>query len=348
MTRTATRLLQLLSLLQTRPDWSGAELSDQLGIDPRTVRRDIERLRALGYPIAASPGVGGGYAFRAGADLPPLLLDDDEAFATTIALRTAAMGAVVGIEEAALRALTKLERVMPARLARRVDAMREAILPLQPGGPLIDASLLSTLAMACRDQVGVSFRYGDSHHRKSEREVDPLALVAVSGRWYLIAWDNGREDWRTFRLDRILGAPVPGRHFRPRPAPAGDLHDYVTRSLAIEPYLVRIEVVIHGQPDLIRRRIPPAAAQVETIDGNTCLLRFGAPTLDGAIYWLMALELPFEVREPPALRARLVAALERLTGYLGPTSRGGAPAPVGGADHHRDPTVDAAGAPIAD
>src|SRR3989344_3240771 len=197
MLTSSTRLLRLLALLQTRNHWMGPELAERLEVHPRTLRRDIDRLRQLGYPVHASSGVAGGYAFRAGQALPPLLLDDDEALAVSIALRTATAGAVGGIEEPALRALVKLEQAMPARLRQQVDALRSTILPMDRVGPVVDASLLATLASACRDQLRLAFTYGDSKGRSAERSVEPQGLAHTGHRWYLVAWDRVRGDWRT-------------------------------------------------------------------------------------------------------------------------------------------------------
>jgi predicted DNA-binding transcriptional regulator YafY len=212
MLTASSRLLRLLSLLQTRRHWSGAELAERLAVNPRTLRRDIDRLRELGYPIHASSGVAGGYAFRAGQALPPLLLDDEEAQAVAIALQTAAAGTVSGVEEGSLRALVKLEQVMPARLRRRLEALRSTILPLESLRPTVDAGVLASLALACRDQLRVAFAYRDSRGQDTARTVEPQGLVHTGSRWYLVAWDPAREDWRTFRLDRIEGAPTPGQH----------------------------------------------------------------------------------------------------------------------------------------
>eukprot|EP01030_Chromulinospumella_sphaerica_P015045 gene15045-14844_t len=203
MLSSTSRLLRVLSLLQTRSHWAGAELAERLEIHPRTLRRDIDRLRELGYPIHASSGVAGGYAFRAGQALPPLLLDDEEALAVAIALRLATAGTVGGVEESSLRAMVKLEQVMPTRLRKRIDALRSAILPTEHVGPTVHAAVLSVLATACRDQLRVDFAYLDGKGQASQRSVEPQGLVHSGQRWYLVAWDPARSDWRTFRIDRM-------------------------------------------------------------------------------------------------------------------------------------------------
>lgn len=313
MLPTSTRLLRLLSLLQARRHWSGVDLAERLEITPRTLRRDIDRLRQLGYPIHASSGVAGGYAFRPGKALPPLLLDDEEAMATAIALRTAAAGTVVGIEETALRALVKLEQVMPPRLRRRVDALRTAILPMDRAGPVVDADRLATLAAACRDQVCAGFDYADAQGRDSRRDVEPQGLVHTDGRWYLVAWDPARADWRSFRVDRIVGVVSPGAHFRPRAAPeGGDLRAFVARSLAVRVHPEQARVILHAPLATMRRRIPPTAGVLEPLDKERCLLQTGARELDSLAYWLLAFGVDFEVLAPTSLVERLQAARTRL------------------------------------
>lgn len=318
MLTSSSRLLRLLSMLQARRYWPGPELAERLEIHPRTLRRDIDRLRELGYPIEASSGVAGGYAFRPGQALPPLMLDDDEALAVAIALRTAASGMVGGIEETALRAVVKLEQVMPARLRKRADALRTTITPLDPTGPVIDASLLATLAGACRDQLSLRFTYTDIRGAASERHVDPQGVVHTGSRWYLVAWDRGREDWRTFRIDRIAPLATPGSHFAPRPGPeGGDLKAFVSRSLAVSPFPTQARIVLHAPREVMAQRIPAAYGLLEAIDDERCLLQCGAHALDHLAYWLLAFDVDFEVLEPVALRERLRRAGERVGRSLG-------------------------------
>ena len=319
MLSSSSRLLRLLSLLQARRHWAGAELAERLQIHPRTLRRDIDRLRELGYPIEASSGVAGGYAFRPGQALPPLLLDDDEALAVAIALRTAASGMVGGIEETALRAVVKLEQVMPARLRKRADALRTTITPLDSIGPVIDATLLAALASACRDQLSVRFTYTDIRGAASERWVDPQGVVHTGSRWYLVAWDRGREDWRTFRLDRIQPPASIGAHFAPRASPeGGDLKAFVSRSLAVSPYPTRARIVLHAPREVMAQRIPATYGVLEAIDDQRCLLRCGAHALDQLAYWLLAFDVDFEVLEPVELKEHLVRAGARVARSVGP------------------------------
>lgn len=311
MLTSSTRLLRLLSLLQTRSHWLGPELAERLEVHPRTLRRDVDRLRQLGYPVQASSGVAGGYAFRAGQALPPLLLDDEEALAVSIALRTATAGAVGGIEEPALRALVKLEQAMPLRLREQVDALRSTILPLDRVGPVVEASVLATLASACRDQLRLGFSYEDGKGRATQRTVEPQGVVHTGMRWYLVAWDCDRSDWRTFRIDRMVAEPAVGAHFAPRPGPdGGDLKAYVSRSITAAPHADQARVVLHAPYAEMARRIPQSAGVVTALaDGQRCQLECAAS--DSLVFWLMALDVEFEVLAPVSLQERLRVAGER-------------------------------------
>src|ERR687890_151216 len=213
---TSSRLLTLLSLLQGRRDWPGGELAERLGVSGRTIRRDIGRLRGLGYPVESAPGPTGGYRLRAGTAMPPLLLDEDEAIAIAVGLRTAARASVTGIEETSIRALVKLEQVLPAHLRRRVTALGSATVAAPAGGPTVDPQHLTTIAAACRDAECIRFDYESRDGTATRREAEPHALVNLGRRWYLVAWDRRREDWRTFRVDRLdrpaaAGVGVPAR-----------------------------------------------------------------------------------------------------------------------------------------
>jgi predicted DNA-binding transcriptional regulator YafY len=326
MLSSSTRLLRLLSLLQTRRHWSGAELAARLEVHPRTLRRDVERLRALGYPVHASSGVAGGYAFRAGQALPPLLLDDEEAQAVAIALQTAAAGTVSGVEEASLRALVKLEQVMPDRLRQQVEAMRAAIVPMASLRPTVDAERLSRLAQACREQLRLALAYRDSRSQATARTVEPQGLVHTGSRWYLVAWDLLRSDWRCFRIDRIEGVPTAGQHFAPRAGPeGGDLRAFVSRAIGVSAYTEQARVVLHEPLERMARQIPPTAARLEALDAQRCLLHSGANHLESLAYWLLALDVEFEVLEPPTLLALLHKAQERVARALARSPAAAAP-----------------------
>ena len=303
---TSERLLRLLSLLQARRDWPGPDLAGRLGVDVRTIRRDVERLRQLGYPVHATPGVAGGYRLGSGAALPPLLLDDDEAVAVAVGLRTAANGTVSGIEETSVRALAKLEQVLPARLRHRVRAMDSALVRMPGRGPMIEAELLTVVAAACRDNERLRFTYGTHAGDVAERDVEPLRLVHTGWRWYLVAWDLGRDDWRTFRLDRIDGVPTPSFRFTPREPPAEDLAAYVSSRIATAPYPHIVTLRVSAPAEVLAARVSPTTAVVEPIDDETCRLRTGAKTFDYIPFYLAQWEFDFVVEDaPPELLERL-------------------------------------------
>jgi predicted DNA-binding transcriptional regulator YafY len=309
MLQTSARLLRLLSLFQARRYWTGAELCQRLEVTARTLRRDVDRLRSLGYPVHSTSGTAGGYQLGAGATLPPLLLDDEEAVAVAVGLRTAASAAVAGIEEASVRALTKLEQVLPSRLRRRVGALHSYIVPLGGAGPTVDAQILTAIAAACRDNEGLRFSYRDREGASSVREAEPHRLVHTGHRWYLAAWDLGRGDWRTFRVDRIEPKLSAGARFTPRKPPEGGFAAYVSRSISYAPYSYRTQVTLHAPMETIVARIPPRVAVVEPIDEHTCLLKTGAPSIEALAGYLAWIGVDFEVREPPELieQVRLLA-----------------------------------------
>lgn len=312
MLQTSARLLRLLSLLQQRRFWSGADLAERLEVTGRTLRRDIDRLRDLGYPVNATSGVAGGYQLGTGAALPPLLLDDDEALAVALGLRSAAAGTVVGMEEAAVRALTKLEQVLPARLRRRVKTLHSAVVPLHRAGPLIEPELLTILAGACRSEERLAFRYSDQQGKPSQRDVEPHGLVHAGSRWYLVAWDLQREDWRTFRVDRVAGKASTGRRFVRRPVPHGDVGRYVARSIAREVYTFQARVVLHAPLEKVTQQLSPLAAQLTRIDEQRCLLETGGHSLASLGWYIALLGVEFEVLGPPELVESVRELGERL------------------------------------
>ncbi|MDX2524909.1 helix-turn-helix transcriptional regulator [Streptomyces europaeiscabiei] len=320
MLETSARLLRLLSLLQAHREWSGADLADRLGVTARTVRRDVDRLRELGYPVNASPGTGGGYQLGAGAELPPLLLDDEEAVAVAVGLRSAAGQGIDGIGESSVRALAKLEQVLPNRLRRRVGALNAFTVPLLRGPQLsaVDPAVLTELANACRDAERLRFDYRDHGGTATRRTVEPHRLVCTERRWYLVAWDVDRADWRTFRVDRVTPRPPHGPRFVPREPPAEDLAAYVSQGVSTRVYashaVVRLLVPLHEAAE----RISPSAGTLEAHDEHSCLLRTGAASLDVMAIHVMMTGVDFEVVEPAeltgairTLRDRLSAALDR-------------------------------------
>ena len=312
MLETSARLLRLLSLLQTPREWPGSELAERLGVSGRTVRNDIERLRELGYPVDASRGSTGGYRLAAGTAMPPLLLADDEAVAVTIGLRTLAEGAMTGMEETALQALAKLEQVLPARLRRRVGALRRYAVPVPADrpAPKVAADVLTTLTAACRDRERLRLDYRDHAGGSTRRVVEPQRVVNWGRRWYLVAWDVDRDDWRTFRVDRLSPRTPTGPRFAARADPEGDAAAYVSRKVSAAAWRHRARVVVHAPADAVLNRINPAVGTVEAVDEHTCVLDTGADSLETLAVYLGMLGCEFDVREPP----ELVAHLRELTG----------------------------------
>jgi predicted DNA-binding transcriptional regulator YafY len=313
MLQTSARLLRLLSLFQAQRYWSGSELSRRLDVTSRTLRRDVDRLRSLGYPVHSTSGTAGGYQLGAGANLPPLLLDDDEAVAVALGLRTSASGNVTGIEEASVRALQKLEQVLPPRLRNRVAALHSFIVPITgKWGPTVDAQALSAIAGACRDHEGIRFNYQDRAGAPSTRAVEPHRLVHTGRRWYLVAWDTVRKDWRTFRVDRIVGKLKTSTRFHPRKPPEGDFAVFVSKSLSQAPYPYRTRVTLHVPVEAVAARVPPAAGVLEAIDPRSCILHTGSHSLEGLAIHLSLLGVDFEVHEPPEFIAYLRKLADRL------------------------------------
>lgn len=327
MLQTAARLLRLLSLLQARRHWSGADLADRLEVTGRTLRRDVDRLRSLGYPVHSTSGMAGGYRLGAGAALPPLLLDDDEALAVSVGLRTAAGGTVAGMEEAALRALTKLEQVLPSRLRRRVAALHTFIVPFANAGPTVDPVALSVIAGACGDHEQIRFDYRGHDGTASRRTVEPSGLVHTGRRWYLVGWDVTRASWRTFRVDRIAPKVTTGMRFVARDPPDRDLAAYVSRSVSAVTQPLRARVLLRAPVDAVTARVPPWAGRLEPVDDSTCELHTGATSLDWLAAWIASLGVDFEVREPPELLGRLRVLADRLLRATAPTGASDDPRP---------------------
>ncbi|GGO84129.1 helix-turn-helix transcriptional regulator [Wenjunlia tyrosinilytica] len=301
MKETSARLLRLLSLLQTRRDWSGEDLADRLGVTTRTVRRDVDKLRGLGYPVNATPGAAGGYRLGAGAALPPLLLDDDEAVAVAVGLRTAAGGTVSGIEETSVRALAKLEQVLPSRLRHRVNALQSITVPMATAAPTVDADVLTAIAAACRDHQRLRFDYRSHEGTDSLRTTEPHRLVHTGRYWYLVAWDAGREDWRTFRVDRITPKIPTGPRFTPREPPDTDIAAYTSWAVSTGAYRYRARITLHAPIERMALKVPPTTGFLEAIDDRTCTLRTGSNALDALAVYIALIGVDFVVHEPPEL-----------------------------------------------
>jgi predicted DNA-binding transcriptional regulator YafY len=297
---TSARLLRLLSLLQARREWSGAELAERLEVSARTVRRDVDRLRSLGYPVDAAQGTAG-YRLGAGAALPPLLLDDDEAVAVAVGLRTAASGAVAGIEETSLRALAKIEQVLPSRLRHRVNALQKFIVPVARSGPTVEASVLTAITAACRDHEQLRFDYADNAARKSVRKVEPHRLVSWGRRWYLVAWDTERQDWRTFRAERVRLRTPNGPRFVPRELPEPDAAAYVAKRISTNAWPLRARVTLHTPAEVVAERVWPGFGVVEALDEHTCVLDVAADSYRALALFIGFVDSDFEVSEPPEL-----------------------------------------------
>ena len=301
---TSGRLLTLLSLLQGRRDWPGHELADRLEVSPRTIRRDVGRLRELGYPVESMTGPAGGYQLRAGTAMPPLLLDDDEAIAIAVGLRTAAGSSVEGIEETSLRALVKLEQVLPSHLQRRVRALQSATSTLAwGGGPQVDPQCLTVIATACRDHERIRFAYRARDQTDSRRDVEPHALVNAGRRWYLVAWDRTRDAWRTFRVDRIARPAPAGGRFKQRTIPGRDPAAFVARSIEGAPGRYEARVTLHAPAEAFAER--RYGGTITPVDGERCELRLSENDLDWLAVRILMLGVDFEAHEPPELAERL-------------------------------------------
>jgi predicted DNA-binding transcriptional regulator YafY len=316
MANTSARMLRLLSLLQTHRYWPGAELADRLEVSGRTLRRDVDRLRELGYPVDASRGVAGGYQLQAGAAVPPLLLDDEEAVAIAIGLRTAAAGGVAGFEETSVRALAKVTQLLPPRLRRRIDALREASVPGWFGaGPALDATTLTTIALACRGEERLRFDYTARERETATRHAEPHRLVSLGRRWYLIAWDLDRADWRSFRVDRLTAPALTGARFRPRDIPGGDPVAWLRSRIKAIPARYEVSVLVRAAPEAVRAVVGHWAtvdSTPESVRAEMCRLRMNVDDLAWPVMLLGVLGAPFTVETPPELRHRLRVTAENL------------------------------------
>jgi predicted DNA-binding transcriptional regulator YafY len=310
MLETSARLLRLLSLLQARRDWTSAELATRLGVTTRTIRNDVGRLRGLGYPVDARPGVAGGYRLGAGGTMPPLLLDEEEAVAVAIGLRTAASGSIAGIEETSVRALAKLQQVLPSRLRRQVSAFQSYALPVPARGPQVDPEVLTVIASACRDHERLRFDYRAHSGAASRRSVEPYRLVNDRRRWYLVAWDADRDDWRTFRVDRIEPRTPAGPRFTPRALPPDhQIAAQVARGAGQAAWQYRARVIVHAPAAYVRGRLP-IPVEVEPLGEGRCVFEPGSDHPEMLALYLGMLDADFTVVDSP----ELVDALRKLTG----------------------------------
>jgi len=302
MANTSSRMLRLLSLLETHRYWPGTELAARLQVSQRTLRRDIDRLRELGYPVRAQRGVTGGYQLAAGAALPPLVLDDEEAVALAVGLQAAAESAVEGIAESSVRALAKVVQVMPARLRRRVEALRAMTVPAGWGGApaSVDPGVLTGVAVACRDTERLRFGYMAANGQRTARHVEPHRLVSLGRRWYLVGYDLDRHDWRSYRIDRLTRPEGTGARFRPRELPAADAAAFVRAGIGSVSAVYDVEVLIGAPAAVVRERIGRWST-VENAGPGRCRVRMTADSMDWPTMALGAVGADFEVLSPPEL-----------------------------------------------
>jgi predicted DNA-binding transcriptional regulator YafY len=308
------RMLRLLSLLQTRREWSGAELAARLEVSVRTVRRDIDRLRELGYPVDSGPGHAGGYRLGSGADMPPLLLDDDEAVAIAVALRTAT-GGVTGLAETALRALAKLEQVLPARLRGRVTALQQTVTPLHStsGEPQTDPETLAIAAAACRDHEILTFDYTTRHGNTGDRRVEPHSLVVMAGLWYLVAYDTRQHDWRIYRLDRLTHPTPTGHRVAARGIPAADPATFVAGTITAAPARYHAIATIAASAETVRARTRGALpGRLTPVDENSCTVDLSGDSLSRIAAILAGLVTDYTLQADPQVRHYLLATVGRI------------------------------------
>ncbi|MFD0898809.1 helix-turn-helix transcriptional regulator [Actinomadura sediminis] len=314
MLETSARLLELLSLLQLKRDWTSSELAGRLGVSTRTVRADIGKLRSLGYPVDARPGVAGGYRLAAGTAMPPLLLDDDEAVAVAVGLGAVATQRL-GVEETSLTALAKLEQVLPARLRRRVEAVREAT-SVVPGAAPLDLSVLGAVAAAIRGRERLRFGYTKRGGGEGPRRTEPQRLVSWGSLWYLLAWDLDRDDWRVFRVDRMVPHPPTGERFRPRVIPEDDVVEYVVGRVSKAAWTYRARVLVHAPAAEVAAKIP-IPLDIEVVDESTCRVEVGSADPDRLALWMAQLDVDIEVIDGDGLAAafdRLATRFRRAAG----------------------------------
>jgi predicted DNA-binding transcriptional regulator YafY len=311
MLETSARLLRLLAMLKSRRSWPGPELSQRLEVTDRTLRRDVERLRSIGYPVLSASGTDGGYSLGAGASLPPLLFDDDECIAVVVALQTAAGNSVAGLETASLRALAKLEPVLPSRLRGRFKSLRSSIVPMADTGPAIGMRAVAILASACSDNREVRFRYRDHQDNESDVVIEPHRIVHMERRWYLVGRDKGGQDWRTFRVDGIEPPISFEGLFTPRSMPSDDIATHVSNAVASS-YGITARILLHAPIDTVRSRIPGSSGRFEAIDDRSCRLHTSGTTLGVIAAWLAVFCVDFEIEDPPELAQHVEVVALRL------------------------------------
>jgi predicted DNA-binding transcriptional regulator YafY len=306
MLETSARLLELLSLLQLRRDWTSSELAGRLDVSTRTVRTDIGKLRSLGYPVDARPGVAGGYRLVAGTAMPPLLLDDDEAVAVAVGLGAVATRGI-GVEETSLTALAKLEQVLPSRLRRRVEAVREATSSVPGAESPLDLPVLGGVAAAIRGHERLRFGYTKPGGSEAARHTEPQRLVSWGPLWYLLAWDLDRDDWRVFRVDRMVLHPPTGARFAPRVIPEDKVVEYVVRRVSKGSWKYSARILVHAPAAEVAAKVQ-IPLDMEVVDESTCCVELGADDANQLALWIAQLDVDIEVIEGD----ELAAAFDRL------------------------------------
>ena len=305
MSDVTSRALRLLALLQARTVWTGPELAREMGVTTRTVRRDVDRLRQMGYPVLTSAGHGGGYQLGAGRALPPLLLSSTEAAAVAVGLRLAAASGLEGLDEEALRALAALDRILPASVRAEVGAVSAAMGVISRDGPGTRSEVLMALATAVRDGVRVRLDYERADGERFERRIEPYRVLSVEGRWYLFAWDLEREDWRTFRLDRMHAVHPSTFTFAARETP--DIEHAVRESITVAGYRAACTVRILAPYAQVAPMISARTGTLEADGEEACVLRAGADRLRWVAVHLAGMGLPVEVIDPPELLEEIEA-----------------------------------------
>ncbi len=309
---TSGRLLRLLTVLSTGRSWTCAELAGQLGITERTVRRDIARLRELDYVIESTMGPWGGYRLGRGTQVPPLIFDDEEALAVAVGLRTAALSGVAGSDQAALSALLKLRQLLPARIADRLGELDVAVTHTTPDrtNNRFSPALLLDLATVCRRGERIQLTYRDRHGATSSRQVDPYRLVYTGRRWYFVAHDKSRQDWRTFRADRIVEATSTGQPAILPDQP--DSADMVGRGIAVGPYPVRVTIRLEASADEALRVVPPTVGVHHPDGDDATIVDIGGPDADGLARYLLSLGRPLRILHPDEVRQAFLTRARQL------------------------------------
>lgn len=324
MTRTTGRTLELLGLLQTHRTWTGPELRSRLEVSERTLRRDVDDLRGLGYGIESVPGVGGGYRLGAGASIPPLVLSADEAVAIAIGLRAAGQAAVTGMEDASARALSKLEQSLSSQTRERIATVERAVVPLGGASADVDMDVVVAVAGAIRESRRMRIHYRTHEGAESRRRIEPHRIVHSGRRWYLLAWDIDRNDWRNLRLDRLVPRLPLDATFVPRDLPDDQVRAFTTHGITTAPYPVQARLRVHAPADDVRRHFGPTVAHVQVESASTCLLSVGSRGAAEMAMYVGTSGFAFEVLDGAELRQALTDLAARFTRAIRPV---GSPAP---------------------